>query len=154
MRGYLVDPFNKTVTDVETDGYPHFKTLIGVDLICTVTVRVYDKGEFIPPRDTIFLDDEGLYVKDQAYFLVAGYAQPLAGKGILLGTDAEGETVGAYMEFDEFKKMVSFIDVELDHMESIPEGTTEKHPIFGDEPVPVFGSYPVFRHKSKSPSDE
>lgn len=154
MRGYLVDPFTKTVTEVETTGYPHFKELIEVGLIAAVTVAVYeDNKSMIPPRDTVWVDDEGLYVKDQAYFHVIGYNQPLAGKGILLGTDAEGETVGAYMEFEPFKALVSFPDVELDHMESIPEGTTEVHPAFGDEPIPVVGSYPVFRPKSKTPSD-
>lgn len=155
MQGYLVDPFEKKVSRVSTSGYPHFKELIKVDLICAVTVKVYDDGSFMSKRDTLWVDDEGLYVKDQAYFQVEGYAQPLAGYGILLGTDEEGETVGAYMEFKPFKRMISFLpNIELDHMESIPEGTTEVHPAFGDKPIPVIGSFPVFRHKSKSPSDD
>lgn len=148
MRGYLIDPFERTVTEVETTGYPHFKELIDVGMICAVTIAVYqDSGG----RDTIWLDDEGLYVEGQEFFKCVGYPDPLAGKGILLGTDAGGDTVGAYMEFDQFKPLISFPSVELDHMEPIPEGTTSE--LWGEK-VPVFGSTAVFRHKSKTPSAE
>lgn len=157
MRGYLVDPFTKTVTEVDTTGYPHFKTLIEVDIIAAVNIAEYPENSdtLYSKRDTVWVDDEGLLKSgEQAFFQVKGYNQPLAGKGILLGSDEEGETVGAYMQFELFKSMVSFPDVELDHMESIPEGTMEKSPLFGDEPIPVIGSYPVFRQKSTTESDE
>jgi hypothetical protein len=155
MRGYLVDPFAKTVTEVETTGYPHFKELIDVDMIAAVTIRVYTGNSMMTPkRDTVWVDDEGLLKEgEQKFFQVSSYDQPLAGKGICLGTDEEGETVGAYMQFDLFKSMVTFPKVELDHMESIPEGTTEFSPIFNEE-IPVVGSYPVFRPASETESDD
>jgi hypothetical protein len=137
MKGYLVDPNAQTITEVETNGYPDFKELIEVDLICAVTAKVYpDTGRFQNQMDTVWIDDEGLlnHKKDGPYFQISSHPQPLAGKGICLGTDDEGETVSAYMSFEEFKGMVTFPNVSFAGFHNIPPHT-EVDPIFGEVQV-------------------
>lgn len=102
MRAYLINPFDKTVTEVEYDGdYKSIYTLIDAD--CFDVARL-DKG------DGIYVDDEGLISgKPQEFFLVRGYPTPLAGKGLLLGCNDEGETIEPFITLDELQSQVSFI---------------------------------------------
>lgn len=54
---------------------------------------VYPKGW--PDGSVLFLDDEGLFVEGQTFFILEGYPQPLAGKALVMGTDEEGESMDA-----------------------------------------------------------
>lgn len=106
MRAILIDPVNKTVSEVEHNGdyrdiYRHIEcdcfTVVGIDDV-----------------DSVFIDDEGL-LKDEPgpFFALKGYPQPLAGKGLILGCDEDGETIAARMSLDEARAMVSFPEAKL-----------------------------------------
>ncbi len=85
MKAFLIDPFEREITEVDYQGdYHEIYYHIKADLFCTVTVS--DLG------DTLFLDDEGLFREEQAFFQWIGYGQPLAGRALVLGTDTEGES--------------------------------------------------------------
>lgn len=102
MNAYLIDPFARTITTVEYSGdYKQIYDLIGAD--CFDLARINREG------DAIFVDDEGL-IRDteQAFFLHADYPNPLAGKGLVLGSDSEGESVAPHTTLDELKQKVSF----------------------------------------------
>jgi hypothetical protein len=87
MKAYLIDPFARTVTQVEYSGdYKEISALIGCQLFDAV--RIGANG------DTIFVDDEGLLNGPTEFFKHSSYPSPLAGKGLVLGTDDEGESVG------------------------------------------------------------
>jgi len=99
MRAILIDPFTQTIEEVDYSGdYKDIYTLIECDLFTTVYCL----------EDTLFVDDEGLYVKDQRYFKVAGYAQPLAGRGLLIGTDADGENTDAKTRLNILEKVIQW----------------------------------------------
>ena len=101
---YLIDPFAKPVTSVEWNGdYHHISQLIGAD--CYDLARINRHG------DGVFVDDEGLFKEEQAFFRVAGYPQPLAGKGLILGCDAEGESVAPSITLEDATDLVSFGDM-------------------------------------------
>lgn len=86
MKSILIDPFAKTVTEVEHDGtLDAIYAAIGADCVCTV--RLDEEG------DAVFLDDDGLFKRGQEFFAIGNYPHPLAGKGLVLGCDAEGESV-------------------------------------------------------------
>ena len=95
MNAYLIDPFAKTVTEVEYGGnYQEIYQLIDCDTFDVV--RINNKG------DAIFVDDEGLINgKPQAFFMYQDYPQPITGKGLVLGSDTEGETTAPRISFDE-----------------------------------------------------
>jgi hypothetical protein len=104
MRGILIDPFTKTVTDVETSGkLAEIYEILGVELITAVSV-----GE----DQTLFLDDEGLMVpKDnQEYFQWRGSNQPYAGKGLILGVDEDGDNIDASMGSLDAAMLVEFLE--------------------------------------------
>lgn len=105
MKGYLIDPKNRLVhavdvsdTDTLQDIYKH------VGASCIDCVRM-------PNDDTIYIDDEGLFRKHD-YFTLVGYQSPLAGTGLVLGTDREGNSVDPVQTLEELARQVIFITWE------------------------------------------
>lgn len=103
MRGILIDPFTRSITEVETEAsLDDVYTLLDID---TVTVVSWDR------QHALFLDDEGLLKSNevQCYFLVKGADQPFAGRGLILG-DAYGDNRAATLTIDQVKDVVTFLD--------------------------------------------
>ena len=85
-QGILVDPFARTVEPVEFEGnYRRITELI------QCAPSPFD-AVYFPKRDVLYVDDEGLLKKPTNFFMVSGYEQLLAGRGLFLGTDREGNT--------------------------------------------------------------
>lgn len=104
MRGILIDPFKRTVEEIETDGsLTEIYNLLEVQVITTVVMGY---------NDTLYLDDEGLFVpkEEQAYFRIKGNTQPFAGRGLILGTDYEGENDDAMTPLPDIREAVLWID--------------------------------------------
>jgi len=102
MRAILIDPFTQTIEEVDYSGdYKDIYGLIQCDLFTTV---------YLPNTsdDTLFVDDEGLYVENQKFFKISGFHQPLAGCGLLLGTDKEGESTDCMSTVEEVKAIVTW----------------------------------------------
>ena len=103
MQAYFIDSANKTITDVEYDGdYRNISKMLGCDMFTVVNLN--EDG------DALFVDDEG-YLKDQDnqnYFWFEGYPTMLAGNGLVLGTDAEGESIEPCRLIDWVKDRVLF----------------------------------------------
>lgn len=102
MKAYLIDSQNKTVSEVEYDGT--------IDCIYRhLDVGTFDVVQLDDNGDSVFVDDEGL-LKDPYYFFeVQGVSFPLAGRGLVLGTDDEGDSVEPVMSLDSLKERVSFL---------------------------------------------
>lgn len=107
MKAYLIDPFTQSVTEVEYSGdYNEICTLIDCNLFNTVRINEFG--------DTVFVDDEGLISgKYQEFFLVSGYPQPLAGKGLILGCNEEGESVEPSITLDQAKARIDWVPHDL-----------------------------------------
>ena len=106
MRGILIDPFTRSVSEIETSGkLAEIYELLGVDLITAVTVG----GD-----QSLFLDDEGLMVPkaNQEYWNWKGSNQPYAGRGLILGLDSNGDNIGTTMSGLEVAMLVTFLDKE------------------------------------------
>jgi len=86
MKAIVIDPFNQTITEHETPGQLHDIYELGdYDCLCTVRLNQED--------DIVYLDDNGLFQNNQAFWKFKDYPQPLAGKGVVLGTDYAGYSV-------------------------------------------------------------
>lgn len=122
MKAYLIDPQEREIRQVDYDGdYKSIYRLLDIDTFTAVELN--DK------RDVVYVDDEGL-LKDPVYFFtVEGYGQPLAGKGLVLGTDGEGETVEPTLSLETLTQMVGWKRLTVTGFESW-EGWSE-HPVFG-----------------------
>lgn len=96
----LIDPFEKTITPVYYDGDFHsIYTLIDCGTFDVVRCGKYD----------LFVDDEGLFKENQAFFMVADYPQPLAGKALVTGCDEEGNTVPPAITLEELEARILWV---------------------------------------------
>jgi hypothetical protein len=101
-KAILIDPFKRTVSEVDWNGdYHHIYQLTDCDTFDVA--RINAKG------DGIFVDDEGLFKEEQAFFVYNGYGNPLAGKGLILGSDREGESVKPHVTLKEVQEKVAFV---------------------------------------------
>jgi hypothetical protein len=106
MRGILIDPVAKTVTEVKHDGSLR-DTYRLTDCTCICSVNT-GHG-----RDVLFLDDEGLYREDQVYFHAKFYPhQPLAGKALWVGISEAGDTKSTTVALDKARAAITFPDVQ------------------------------------------
>lgn len=103
IRAYLIDPFNETISEVTYSGdYREIYKLI--DCQTFTCVEINDLG------DTVFVDDEGLISgKYQDFFKLANYPNPLAGRGLVIGCNEDGESVDPAMSLADLKRQTRFI---------------------------------------------
>lgn len=102
MKAYLIDPVQRTVEEVNYTGdYQQIYELIGAD--CFDVCRINSAG------DGIFVDDEGLlrYGLLPA-FMTTLYGGPLAGRGLVLGVDSEGESVEPTISLESLRETLTF----------------------------------------------
>lgn len=105
MRAILIDPFTRTISDVETDAsLDDMYRLLDVDLITVIQVG---------GGHAMILDDEGLLKEkeSQAYFMLRGMEQPLAGKAMILA-DEYGENRGATLPIGAVEQKVVWLENE------------------------------------------
>ena len=140
MKAILIDPVREQVTEVEYNGdYRHIYELLTDDEneldCCTFDVIRIDD------REAIFVDDEGLLKMPRYFFKYEGYGQPLAGRGLVLGNDDEGETIATKLTADAVRARVAFTQLSVQGFKHI-EGKVD-HPLLGPN-TPFVGSKPIF----------
>lgn len=95
----LLNVKENTITEIVIKDYSDINRLIGCNYF--TTVQVNDKG------DTLYVDDEGLINDTTSGFTFDGYAGPLMGNAILLGTDLRtGDSKDISMTTAEFAAKV------------------------------------------------
>ena len=109
MRAILIDPFARTITEVEHNGdYREIYKLLSHETMpvdCFDCVRLDD-------GDAIYVDDEGLLKPCKAFFVLHtphGMNGPYAGKGLVLGSDDEGESASAKMPLSKLQDAIQFV---------------------------------------------
>lgn len=101
-KGILIDAVNRTVTEIEVGGLDDMYEAMRVDLV-TIGCQLDEIND-------IFVDDEGLLKSPEHFFYYEGAHQPFAGSGLVLGKDAEGETVSTTKTLAEIKAKVKFLN--------------------------------------------
>lgn len=109
VKGILIDPFACEIKEVEHDAsdFKHIYSLISHESMpvdCFTIVHLEDAG------DAIYVDDEGLLKSCARFFVLAGYHQPLAGKGLILGCDDEGETQSCKAKIEQVRGKIKFAE--------------------------------------------
>ena len=107
MRAILINPFEREITTViRSDNYKDIYNYLSTDDFSVNNFAVVHWDEF----NDIFIDDEGLYVDDQAFFSIAGTRSELvlAGKGLILGHDSEGDTTDTDLTLEEIRSAVTW----------------------------------------------
>ena len=105
MKALLIDPFMETVQEIDYSGdWKDIRTLLKCDIFTTV---YFDDMS----TDSVFVDDEGLYVENQRFFKLGGYPQPLAGYGLVLGCNEEGDSVDCMSTLEDVAKQVEWCPI-------------------------------------------
>jgi len=106
MRAVIIDPWNKSVyvTDEEKWGLEQmYKHLSGPDGFRPC----HDIDHVRVGRDQLlWLDGEGLLIPDVPVWNLRDYPRPLAGKGLILGIDEEGENKATFLEAAWVESMI------------------------------------------------
>lgn len=131
-KGFLIDPKAKKITHVnhDTKDYKQIYDLIDCKPSPFTIVHLDDEN-------MIFIDDEGLLKNPRYFFNIKGYPQPLAGKGLVLGGDSDGETVSATIEYKDLCDLITYSEHSVVDMVTtegkLPDGgfVIGTHPVFG-----------------------
>lgn len=99
-KGYLIDPTAKTVELVDVSDYTDIQKHIGC--------RCFTMASHFPNGDALFVDDEGLLTGGLLSFNIEGGHQPFFGKGLLVGSDVEGDRKDPYMSMVDFAQKVNY----------------------------------------------
>lgn len=86
MRAILIDPFAKSVSQIEIS-----KANVLGDLYAAMDCHLVDVVRY--NNLDVWVDDEGLMKDDQKFFKLVDGHQPLAGKAVILESDREGESI-------------------------------------------------------------
>lgn len=99
MQAYFIDAAARTVNQIETaGGLAEMYRLIGCELV--QAVKIGNEG------DALYVDEEGL-LKPQAHlFHLMGHN--IAGNGLIVGTDDEGNDVDARMNLDTIRNAIQW----------------------------------------------
>lgn len=98
MRGILIDPFARTVTETDWTGELHAAyELVGAHPIDVLS---------LDPLTELILDDEGLLRERQAFFMWGTYPAFLAGKALVAGTTRDGDWADCQLIVDEVQAQV------------------------------------------------
>lgn len=104
MKAIKIDTKKREVYEVDIQGRD-IKT-IHKELECDCFTQV---GQALDNGDTLLVDDEGLLKDVWGLFIIGQYPQPLAGHGLLIGVDDEGETVPVKSTVEQIRKLVQFV---------------------------------------------
>lgn len=110
VKAVLINPYEESVTDITYDASDYKNVYPLIRCSCFTVARLTD--------DDILIDDEGLLKVDNStkFFKVNGYPQPLAGYGLVVGTDDEGETVSVTHDAKYYRQKIQFLDAEMIHV--------------------------------------
>lgn len=101
MNAYLIDPVAHTITQVTYSGNYE-------DIYKLIDCQTFDVARINNRGDGLFIDDEGLFVKGQSFFIHKDYPSPLAGRALVLGCNDEGDSTAPTVTLEELRASVYF----------------------------------------------
>lgn len=110
MRAILIDPYDKSISEIEYDGTLESAYAI----ISCYTIQ----GVSIDDDHVVYVDEEGLLHEPKPFWQWWGSPNPIAGKGLIVKIDGEGEDAAATVPLDTITKLVSFPPVRFTGMET------------------------------------
>jgi hypothetical protein len=104
MKALLIDVKSQSIRQIEIG--EHF-----TEISKAIGCEVFSAPHIMQDNDTLYCDDEGLLKDPQHFFLLDSYPQPIAGNGLILGCDDEGESKDVEISLIELSSRITFMDV-------------------------------------------
>lgn len=111
MQAFLIDPANKAITTVELPDTGDKLPAIYKHLQCETFDAMY-----LPNGDSLYIDDEGLLKPQMHFFAVRGAPQPYAGRGLVVGINAQGRSVSPSITLQQLTANVKFVELMTRHV--------------------------------------
>lgn len=103
MRAILIDPAQRTVTEIDTDGkLASLQALVGG----------YIEAVHLDDKHHCYVNEEGLFNEPRHFFLFAGAHQPLAGAGVILADTKGGNEAACTLSLDWIRRRVTFMGLD------------------------------------------
>lgn len=104
MRAILINPYERTIRAIDHDG-----TLEGMHrtIKCKTVCKIS-----LTKLDDLWLNDDGLLTAGLPVFRMGVYPHPLAGIGLILAYDAEGNSDATYIPLGKVVCAVRWTDQE------------------------------------------
>jgi hypothetical protein len=107
MRGLLIDPFAKTITEIEIgegdNVLPDLYKAIHTDIVEVIRMR--------EPRDglaiDLWVDEEGLFKNEQKFFMIKGSAQQIAGRAVVL-QERNADCISTTATIENIEDLIAF----------------------------------------------
>ena len=94
MKGVLVDPYLKTIENVEVDDWR--------DIQKHLQCNIFGSGGYDEGGDAIYVNDEGLFEEDAFWYAPDVYPYPYAGRVLFLGINhANGESQDSFLDAED-----------------------------------------------------
>jgi len=114
LRAILIDPLLRVISEVNVDNdLQSFYDILNIRTLAMVN---------IDNTNSLYIDDNGLLNNDNSLFEIASYAQPLAGRALVVAHNEEGETIETTLNIDQIRAMVGWVD------DQTPEEVLEANP--------------------------
>lgn len=137
LKAVLIDPFKKNVRPIRVGG--QYRAL-------RKTIQGPIQGIKLSNGEVLYVHEEGLLLDNTAFFRLKGplilYPQPLAGYGLVLGVDREGDSCDTEVPPELIRDNVDFPDLKVKAWTKTRSYTTI-HPLLGEVSV-VEGPKPIF----------
>lgn len=109
VKGILIDPFALTITEVKHDA-DHYKGIYDLLSHESMKVSTFEIIHLDDKGDAIFIDEEASFKACERFFLLKGYHSPIAGKGLVLGSDGNGATISAKTSISKLRTSIKFAE--------------------------------------------
>ncbi len=106
MKAIKINTDLQKLEIVEIGNWKHIAPAIGngcTTFCCPVT---FDNN------DTIYADDDGLYNDFKGGFMLDGWAYPIVGNAIVLGTNKRGGSIDAQSTIEDLEKVIIWVSEE------------------------------------------
>ncbi len=94
-KGVLVDPYTKTITNVQVGDFKDIQKHLQCSVFCS---GGYDEG-----GDAIYVNDEGLFEETEFWYAPEIYPYPYAGRVLFLGIDAGGNSADSFLDAEDLE---------------------------------------------------
>ena len=98
MKGVLVDPYEKSILNVEVDDWRDIQKHLQCD--------IFGSGGYDEGGDAIYVNDMGLYEESAVWFCPDVYPEPYAGRVLFLGINRiDGESTDSWLDASDVADM-------------------------------------------------
>lgn len=105
MKAYIIDPKRQIISSYVFKGdYTEIQKAIAEE---GENAPYFDVVRLNSKNDTAYVDDMGYY-KENYFWSWEGYANPLAGKALVLGTTSSGNNTDVKLSITELTDKISF----------------------------------------------